>query len=88
LGTVLDDGLARLGEGFGTVEIVPTGEGVDAGAICARVTGEDVPAGVYCLLPNGVPAAIRYPSGSTTLTSEGQAPEDPAFVPPATPKPL
>jgi hypothetical protein len=85
---VLDEGLQKLGEGFGTVEALPVQDGVNPDALCARVTGEDVPAGVYCLLPDGVPATITFPSGSITLTSQGEAPADPTFQPPASPAPL
>jgi hypothetical protein len=87
LRTVLSESLAKLGQGYGTVEIIALQPNVDAAAICARVTGEDVAQGVYCLLEDGVPAFAKFRSGSITLTQQGAAPAADAFVPPATPKP-
>jgi hypothetical protein len=84
---VVGDGLDRLGEGFGTVEVLGVQDEVSADALCARVSGNDVPAGVYCLLPDGVPASVNFPSGSIKLTERLEEPNDAAFTPPASPRP-
>lgn len=87
LRTVLSDALAKLGQGYGTVEVIELQPNVDASALCARVTGEDVAQGVYCLLPSGVPAFAEFRSGSIILTGQGDAPSAAAFDPPASPQP-
>jgi hypothetical protein len=85
---VVADGLKRLGEGFGSVEILGEQEGVDAAALCARASGNDVPAGVYCLLPDGVPASTNFTSGSLKLIERLEPPTDASFTPPASPRPV
>jgi hypothetical protein len=84
---VVADGLQRLGEGFGSVEVLGEQPGVDADALCARASGNDVPAGVYCLLPDGVPASTNFTSGSLKLIKRLDPPTDGSFTPPATPRP-
>jgi hypothetical protein len=80
--------LDKLGQGFGTVEILGAPANSSADVLCGRVTGNDVTNGLYCLLPTGVIDSANFPSGSLKLNEQGSAPTPATFEPPATPQPL
>jgi hypothetical protein len=80
--------LDKLGQGFGTVEILGNPTNTSADVLCGRVTGNDVTNGLYCLLPTGVIDTANFSSGSLDLTGQQGAPTDASFTPPASPRPV